>query len=72
MKIFQQLNAVELLSKILSTISSRVLLLFSGIFLPHDHPGAKLSAFSAPRNESRQSTKAAYAALIAAKTLRNR
>lgn len=43
----------------------------SGIFLPKDHPGAKLSAFGAPTDEPNDSERGAYAALYVAKKMRN-
>lgn len=42
-----------------------------GIFLPSDHPGAKLSSFGAPTEDDNDNERGAYAALIAAKKLKN-
>lgn len=42
------------------------------MFLPKDHPGAKLSEFSASTDVDQDSAKAAYAALVAAKKLKHR
>lgn len=44
--------------------------LLIGFFLPPDHPGAKLSAFNLPvSNETQNSARFAYAALVTAKKL---
>lgn len=44
-----------------------------GLYLPNNHPAAKLSQFSSPISEEAQnSSKAAYAALYVAKSLKNR
>lgn len=46
---------------------------FAGLFLPTNHPGAMLSQFSSPiSDEAQNSSKAAYAALYVAKSLKHR
>lgn len=53
--------------------TSILFFLILGYFLPNDHPGAQLSQFSLPISEEAQnSSKAAYAALYVAKSLKNR
>lgn len=50
-----------------------VLFQYIGIFLKKNHPGTKLSEFSASKNDgTEQNEKAAYAALITAKKLKSR
>lgn len=45
----------------------------TGLILPSNHPGAKLSEFSSPISDDYEnSTKAAYAAIFTAKKLKNR
>lgn len=46
--------------------------LSSGLYLPNDHPGARLSKFGAPTDDaSYADERGAYAALFVAKKMRN-
>lgn len=45
---------------------------FPGLFLPDSHPAAQLSKFSASSEIDQEKEKGAFAALVVAKTLRNR
>lgn len=54
----------------INSIVSVIFLNLSGIFLPKDHPGAKLSAFGAPTDDTNDAERGAYAALFVAKKMR--